>query len=390
MKRLGFALLIICIAILAFTFYRISPLYNQTQQFSGYTLLSSSWEKYKEKFINADGRVLDFSQESITTSEGQSYAMLRAVWSDDKETFDKVWKWTKENMKRPDDALFTWRWGKLDDGTYGPLKNGGENAASDADTDIALALIFAAHRWNQEAYQDQAKVIIADIWDVETDVANGKRYMIAGNWATDDQRIVVNPSYFAPYAWKIFAQVDDNDWNSLVTPSYALLKQSGREKLDSDKGVGLAPDWVAVDKKTGALSATNLPNLTTNYSFDAVRTPWRITLDYMWNKDPQAKEYLESLSVLDDLYQKDGKLYASYEHNGTPIQTFESPTAYSTALGYFIVENPEVAEEIYQNKILKLYSNDQNTFKDDIGYYEQNWLWFGAALYNKQLIPYTK
>ncbi len=390
MKRLGIIFLIISIALLAFTFYRTSSHYNQTEQFSGYTTLTSSWEKYKEKFINSDGRVIDYSQNSITTSEGQSYALLRAVWSDDKQTFDKVWNWTKADMKRPDDSLLTWRWGKRGDGTYGALENGGDNSASDADTDIALALVFAANRWNEKSYLVQAKMIIHDIWKKETATAYGKRYLVAGNWASDQQRIIVNPSYFAPYAWKIFAKVDNNDWNSLVSPAYTLLDTSSKNKLDADHAVGLAPDWVAIDKKTGELSATNLQNLTTNYSYDAVRIPWRISLDYIWNKDPRAKAYLDSLSIIDKLYKKDGKLYAAYTHNGTPVQTYESPTAYGAGMGYFIVEKPEVAKEIYQDKILKLYSNDQNTFRDDIGYYEQNWLWFGAALYNNQIIPYSK
>ena len=56
------------------------------------------------------GRTLDPSQGGITTSEGQSYTMMRAVWSDDRATFDSSWQWTKDNLQRPD-RLLSWRFG---------------------------------------------------------------------------------------------------------------------------------------------------------------------------------------------------------------------------------------------------------------------------------------
>src|SRR5437016_10118896 len=43
-------------------------------------VLTNSWTAYKQQFIQQDGRVIDWMSEGNTTSEGQSYAMLRAVW----------------------------------------------------------------------------------------------------------------------------------------------------------------------------------------------------------------------------------------------------------------------------------------------------------------------
>lgn len=87
MKRyFGLFVFIIGLGILVSVLYLRSHRSQQTYTFSSYTLLTSSWEKYKIRFINQDGRVIDYSQNGITTSEGQSYAMLQAVWIDDKET----------------------------------------------------------------------------------------------------------------------------------------------------------------------------------------------------------------------------------------------------------------------------------------------------------------
>jgi endoglucanase len=316
--------------------------------------------------------------------------MLRAVWSDDKKTFDTVWKFTKTNLKRKQDNLFGWRWGKINGTNYGFLPDGGENAASDADSDIALALILANRRWKKDEYLVSAKVILSDMWKLETAEANGKRYLTAGNWADRGNELIINPSYFSPYAWRIFAEVDKkNDWNSLIDPAYELLHRSGTEKLDKEKGVGLPPNWVAIDKQTGELRAASIPNASTDYSFDAVRTPWRIAVDYQWNKDARAKQYLENAyNFLRNEYTAKQKLAGTYSHDGKPLSEIENPVMYSTSIGYFQIVDEKLAKDIYENKIIKLYSNADDSFDNRLPYYEQNWLWFGLALYNGQIRKY--
>jgi endoglucanase len=389
-KIIGISFIIISIGIAVVVWYMNSKYSTVTREFSQYTLLASAWDEYKQRFINSDGRVIDYSADSITTSEGQSYALLRAVWMDDQQTFDLVWKWTSVNLDRPDDALFGWRWGERDDGSYGYMPDGGENSASDADQDIALALILASRRWNNSKYETEAKKILESLWEVNTATANGKRYMIAGNWAQNKDELVLNPSYFGPYAWRIFDQVDtEHDWLSLVDPAYELLTLSGTEPLDTGKGVGLPPDWVTIRRDTGELRATSQGNLKTTYSFDAMRTPWRIALDYKWNKDERAIQYLEkSFSHLYTEYTQKGTLSTSYSHNGDISIQGENPSMYATAIGYFIVLHPDLAKRIYEEKIIGVYSNDENSFRTDLPYYEQNWLWFGAAMYHNFLSMY--
>lgn len=383
---LGYIFIALGLFLFIAVLYANSQFSTQTRTFSPYSLLNASWENYKTRFINNDGRVIDYSQNAVTTSEGQSYAMLRAVWIDDKTAFDKAWNWTRNDLKRPNDHLLAWHWGKKQNGSYGVLENGGDNSASDADSDVALALILAAHRWQDEKYLNDAKPLLSDLWQKETATAAGKRYLIAGNWAQDANTLVINPSYFAPYAWRIFATVDKtHDWNSLIAPAYDLLQQAGQQPLDKDHAVGLPPDWVAVDRKTGDLHAPNLPNLTTNYGFDAMRIPWRISLDYQWNHEQRAKDYLQSFQFLAQNYTNNGKLASTYSHDGQVVQDSENPVMYSTIVGAFMVTDQDLAKKVYQDKILRLYSNDSNSFNKDLPYYEQNWLWFGAALYNNHL-----
>lgn len=383
---LGYVFIFASILIIIYVqfIYPKSSTVNQT--YSVYTFLSSSWEKYKNQFINKDGRVIDYSQGSITTSEAQSYALLRSVWVGDKSTFDLSWNWTKDNLKRNGDHLFGWRWGKLPNGKYGFQSSSDQNTASDADSDIALSLILASRRWNDKKYLDQALPILNDIWKIDVATASGKNYLTAGNWAKSDQRIIINPSYFAPYAYRIFSFVDkEHDWNSLIGSSYDLLNKTKNATLDK-KGVGIPPDWLSIDTKTGQLLPPNTDNLTTNYSYEAVRIPWRIGLDYQWNKSQAAKDYLTSAFdfLLED-YKKNGKLASIYSFDGSVVSAQENPITYATILGAFMVDNPDLAKKIYKEKVLTLYSNDTNSFNSNLSYYEQNWLWFGAALYNNQL-----
>jgi endoglucanase len=268
------------------------------------------------------------------------------------------------------------------DGKYGFIENGGDNSASDADSDIALALILASRRWNDKKYIGSAEKILADMWNIETATASGKRYLVAGNWAKLPDRLVINPSYFSPYAWRIFSKVDTkHNWDSLITPAYVLLNDASTLPLNKDKAVGLPPNWVALTTD-GVYLAPDQANLTTDYSLDAMRIPWRIAVDYRWNNDPEAKKYLAGMCpFIIGQYKKNGQLGSSYEHNGNELNANESPAFYAANLPCFEMLDKNTAADLYQKKVGGLYSNATNSFNSDLSYYDQNWLWFAAAFH---------
>jgi len=71
--------------------------------------LSALWSFYKRTYIQ-NGRVVSLDEQGVTTSEGQGYALLRAVWSNDRTAFEAVWDWTKQHLQVRDDKLFAWKW----------------------------------------------------------------------------------------------------------------------------------------------------------------------------------------------------------------------------------------------------------------------------------------
>ncbi len=389
-KILGSVFLALAIVLFGIVAYNSSNKRDVPLVFSERSMINSLWVRYKDDYLEKGTlRALDKQQGNITTSEGQSYTLLRAVWLDDKAAFDTAWKWTKDNLDRPSDNLFAWLFGKKTNGEYGILTTrGGENSASDADTDIAFALLMAARRWDNPGYETEAKAIISDIWKEEVVTIAGKPYLVANNLEKNNPtQAIVNPSYFAPYAYRAFAKVDSaHNWMGLVDTSYDILDRSLRASLDKKTSAGLPPDWIAINKKTGKISATGTSNLTTHYSYDALRLPWRIALDWKWHKEARAKETLSLMSFLDREWETTGKIAAGYSHDGTPLEARETPAMYGGSIGYFVVTNPDRATEIYTTKLKLLYTSDTQSWKKALGYYDDNWAWFGIALY-ADLLP---
>lgn len=349
-------------------------------------MVENLWIAYRDK-VQKDGRTVDRDQNYITTSEGQSYALLQAVWMDDKQTFDQVLKWTNNNLRKRDDQLFAWLWGQDKYGNWGVLeKDGGINSASDADQDIALALIFAYKRWGQNHYLKQAKKILNDIWDKEIVILQNKPYLVAGNWAKENDSYTINPSYFMFYAYPIFAEVDPaHNWRLLKDTSYEVLIEATQSSLDKKKSGNLPPDWISINPETLRINPAVYKEKKTDFSYDAFRVLWRVALDWEWHKDERAITYLKSIKTLKEEWQKHKSLYDSYYHDGRPVRTYENSSIYAGVYPYFSLIHPEIAKELYRNKLARLYDSTTENFSKPLGYYAQNWVWFGFAFHTKKL-----
>lgn len=321
------------------------------------------FKKIQKTYILDNGFVM--SEENMTTSESQSYAMLIAALQGDRILFDNVWAWTKTNLKREDDALFSWLW-----------RNGAvvdKNTATDADQDIALALLIAYNTWRDDAYLYQALAVMDGIWEIDVKEVGGKRYVSAGNWSDQSgDGVVINPSYLAPYIYRIFARYDTtHDWSGLIATSYETLNSCTSES-------GLGYDWCKVFAGDGVAT-----NFTINgkaafiYSYDALRIPFRIALDEAWFNGPDASSYLETSDhFFEAEWLTHDRIYAQYSPDGNALTEQESLASYGAHLAGFTVTNRTVAKEIYDKKIGVLSMDDIDSF------YSSCWLWFGVHFYD--------
>jgi endo-1,4-beta-D-glucanase Y len=368
---------------------------NQQRQvpiiFSDSEVLTTVWGNYKKTILEPNTyRALDRQRGAITTSEAEGYTMLRAVWMDDQTTFDQSWQWTKDNLGRPTDHLSSWLFGQRSDGSYGVItEQGGYNSAADGDTDIALALILAHGRWNRAEYLTTAKAIVGDIWKFDVVQMSGKPVLAADDLERNSKtNILVNPSYFSPAAYRLFAKLDPaHNWEELASNSYAILSASAAAPLGSTRPGILPPNWVVMSKGDGSLKASDNPQLPSGYGYDALRIPWRVALDYVWFESSEAYDYLHTLRFFTGEWTSQKKLASVYRHDGTVSDANESPAMYGAAIGYFLVADHEHFKEVYDTKLATLYSTDKDSWAqpDLMGYYNDNLAWFGIALATGQL-----
>lgn len=334
-----------------------------------------SWNYYKNIFISDDGRVIDYQRGSVTTSEGQSYAMRRALMMRDKKTFDKSYNWVKNNLQHNNDKLFAWLWGPKEIGTGGEIKYTviDQNGATDADIEIAVALVLASKIWKQESYMNDALAIINDIWKKETIVIKGKRILVAGFNQKMDKYVEVNPSYFMPIGFRIFAEVDEkHNWQLLVNSSYMLVNLC----IDNIKS-GLPPDSFYVDKVTGQII---LVDGKSDFSYDAVRVFYRFYIDYLLTEDSRAEKLLSKSKFFIDRWKRDGIFYTNYKQNGEPKDYNEALGSIALLLPVIKHYDKHVASDIYRRKILINY-HFEGYWGDPLDYYAQNLVWFGVWLY---------
>lgn len=355
-------------------------------------LLAESWNAYRQRFIQEDGRVIDWEAESRSTSESQAYAMLRAVLADDPETFARTLQWAEDNLARLSssqpgaplkDQLWSWTWGKRGD-RWGVMD---VNFAIDADIDAVTALILGSRRWNKPEYLALAQLKLNDIWEHSTLEMGGQRYLLPGpkeafvqpspspgdaSESLQNRRLQLNPSYFAPYAFRLFQSVDPGrDWLSLVESSYQVLE--GSSELSAQ---GLPGDWIEVTADGTFQAITPPSQLSSRYSFDAYRVWWRIALDVIWYDSPEARQYLtDHLGSFSDAWERDQRIWAKYSLAGEPLVNYEATSQYGMLYPAFKLIDPAIAAEMFQFKLLPRYQN--GLWDDESAYYSQNLAWLG-------------
>ncbi|EGI78082.1 endo-1,4-D-glucanase [Hylemonella gracilis ATCC 19624] len=233
------------------------------------------WVRFREGFISADGRVIDASTPlHQTTSEGQSYALFFALVANDRAAFDRLLRWTQDNLAAGDLSarLPAWLWGRRQDAagqvSWGVID---ANAASDADLWIVYALGEAARLWNAPPYAALAQALAARVLREEVvDISPLGPTLLPGPWGfapgsgTEPGSYRLNPSYVPPQLLRRLARLyPDTLWPRVAASSLTVLRSSAPR--------GYAPDWVL--HQAGAFTAD--PRTQGVGSYDAIRV-------YLW------------------------------------------------------------------------------------------------------------
>lgn len=339
-------------------------------------VLQDSWQSYKSTFLKSYGQVVDGNK---TTSEGQAYALIRAIGQKDQNTFDGTLAWTRDHMQhRQSDSLFSWKWENIN----GVWMQTDANTATDADQDIAYSLIKASELWHKPEYQKLASTIVGDIWRNEVVSING-HYYLASSAAGEmtDGSVLVNPSYIAPSYYKEFAKIDPtHQWNALTNDSYDYLRKA------QNSTTGLFPDWTRVDA-VGNLIPVADPTLSTNSGYDAFRTSARLIQD---KSDIRAQALLTPIaSFYNSEWLKNKMIYAVYATDGKPLTNYGDIAQYSTAANLLSNTNyTKQANNIYTSKVSNNYKNGY--WGDKMNYYNQNWAAFSLDFFESGISAQSK
>ena len=337
--------------------------------------LSASWDFYKKEYLKNGGQVIDPAN-GRATSEGQSYALLRAVWMNDRDSFDKIWTWTRSNLQIRGDKLFSWMWEK------GTVPD--QNSASDADEDIALALVFAYKRWDDPKYLVEGVGVINDIWEREVYEING-RYVLG--FSADARRgngVVMNPSYFPPASYRIFAKVDTtHPWDKLADDTYFWLETIGVNYSP----LFLPPNFVYIDETGNISSAKEWFGVDSEiYGFDGFRTLFRVALDGYWFGMPLSSDYLRKVyPFFEKKWNEEKSLFAGYTMVGETALNFPAISTLAGPLAAGSLLKEYETDEWYKEMIEKRYNSENGFWGDRNNYYDQNWAWFATALYSNNL-----
>jgi endoglucanase len=227
------------------------------------TLTTQQWQPWRDRFVTLDGRVIDTANKNISHSEGQGYGLLLSVLAEDRETFTRIWTFTRNELLLRDDGLAVWRWDPESKPHVTDI-----NDAADGDILIAYALALGGELWNVPSWSETSRTMAAAIGQRLVHRIGGRTVLLPGvkGFGPQDRPDgpVINLSYWVFEALPVLARLAPNaDWQALVTSGHDLVREARFGTA------GLPADWTSLKTGKPTLAAGFDPR----FGYDAVRIP---------------------------------------------------------------------------------------------------------------------
>lgn len=256
------------------------------------------------------GYMLDTGNDDVRT-EGMSYGMMMAVQMDDKDIFDRLWKWSMTYMYMEEgENTGYFAWSCAPDGSknaYGPAPDGEEY--------FALALFFASHRWGDGSglyeYSKHAKDLLHRC------IHKGENNDGYPMWNPENKLIKFvpsvefsDPSYHLPHFYELFAlwsyEEDRAFWKEAAIASRQYIAKSAHPLT------GLAPEYAFYDGSPNHIRGFG------HFFSDSYRVACNIGLDYEWFKD-NACPVVVTEKIQAFFADKNPEDYRRYKIDGEPF-----------------------------------------------------------------------
>lgn len=337
-----------------------------------------AWEKamYTENSDKTLARI-KYDDGTSTVSEGIAYGMLIYVYMANatntqcQDHFDKLYayykKWADGN------GLMNWKITGFDG-----IASGGNNGATDADLDVALALCMAAKQWESSSkyvYADEAEKLLKIIYDRETFNKNNMRLFKPG----DSWDNVGNPCYFTVASVGAFMQTQEK-LGFITTRNWSTVYKDSHTYLEKTQRGGVWPnwsDWSYNPTSRSWISDADEKSKEMDFGWDACRVPWRIAWDYVWFGNESSKNMMaKTIELLDTKGWQNspnsvGFMTGLTENNGYSSIKLRSSESYSAGNVAWTgsVGCAFMVDETRQDNLDKYYS--QNCGKTGGAYYAQ-------------------
>lgn len=278
----------------------------------------------------AGGKLID-----PTVSEGMAYFMLL---THNQATFDALFAYV--NHYPDNQGLMTWV--VTNEGAVPSQQRG---AATDAELDIALALILAHRKWGGD-YLENAKARLALI---EEHLVSDDFILKPGDeWGPANTSF--NPSHVSPFHFVLFTEVSDQ---SELWKKVAARQREVEESLLAQSQTGLMPNWAIVEDRRVRLDQSE--ESYHQSSWDAVRVPWRHAMLVLSGMNPNPEAYRHSIRVLrawGSFFENiaPAEVWPGYDvTTGEPVSTeYTDPIFTDAAALALIVGPPEVKRRYWE------------------------------------------
>jgi len=286
-----------------------------------------AWTNFKDLYVNASGRVIDYSSERrITVSEGQAYALFFSLVAGDKQSFESILKWTEDNLASGSlkSRLPAWHWGRRDDGTWGVLD---PNSATDADLWIAYTLAQASRLWGVHRYGALSNSLAERLLRETTVEVPGIGLVLLpapvgfGPDKVEGRiRARLNPSYLPLSVLRGMANGEsDVRWRKIHESSISVLEHSAPK--------GFAPDWLTLSgdlnrEAAGSASINDAPADRWG-SYDAIRV--YLWLGLMHADDPHRSRLLQQFHGMANSFSQSSSIPEKVDTSTGQVVGAENP-----------------------------------------------------------------
>lgn len=359
------------------------------------------WDSYQHYYVEDSGRVVRPDRNFDTVSEGQAYAMLRAVWQKDRATFDRVYAWTENNLSRLgthyNDHLLAWHF-RVD--SLGNAAVADVNSAIDADLDYALALFLAARQWTDGRapgghmpYREKAVAVTESIMSKAVLThPNGELVLLPWpqsermNLGEEVGQLEINPSYFSPGHYRVFNyETQNQSWGKLVEDTYRQLSRIMNYEVESPDSVRVVPDWIMMNPN-GSFSLHKEKGMVSGW--EAFRTWWRLRVDYDFSGNPAARAFIEKYLpafLRKSMEGSGGEVAAASDLDGNP--TVEYTNAGMTGTYSWVLRDFEpslsrtMQRQAYRGLRHEKAGREEYMYFSTTwdGYYTNSWAWLSMT-----------